>query len=82
MQIIQQRPKWSTPKRNLQIGDLVVIHDKLVTPMQWRLGRIIDYFPGPDNLTRVVAIRTKDGEVKRPMSKVSLILPGVEDVQQ
>lgn len=55
---LQQRPKWLSEKRDLQIGDLIVIHDPQSPPLQWKLGKIIETHPGPDEKVRVVKILT------------------------
>ncbi|XP_043257974.1 uncharacterized protein LOC122400519 [Colletes gigas] len=66
---LQQRNKWrtSTPGR-FGPGTL----DNL-PPLRWRLGRIEDIHPGQDKVTRVVTVRTADGLVKRPVTKVCLL---------
>ncbi|GBM62415.1 hypothetical protein AVEN_56053-1, partial [Araneus ventricosus] len=78
---LQHRPKWASPKRDLQVDDLVLVQDPVSSPLHWILGRIVKTFPGQDARTRVVAVRTRDGEITRSISKISLILPGREDVQ-
>lgn len=77
---LQQRPKWCSKRSNLQINDLVIIHEPNSPPLFWRMGRIAKVFPGRDNQVRVIEIHTKEGMVKRPITKVTLLLPGVEDV--
>ncbi|GBN07296.1 hypothetical protein AVEN_160184-1 [Araneus ventricosus] len=78
---LQHRPKWASPKRYLQVDDLVLVQDPVSSPLHWILGRIVKTFPGQDARTRVVVVRTHDGEITRSISKISLILPGREDVQ-
>lgn len=79
---LQQRPKaWSLPRANIQKGDLVAIHEPQLPPLKWLLGRVIQCFPGADGRVRVVSIKTASGEMKRPISKVTVLLPAPEDVQ-
>ncbi|GBL82097.1 hypothetical protein AVEN_50652-1 [Araneus ventricosus] len=78
---LQHRPKWASPKRDLQIDDLVLGQDPVSSPLHWILGRIVKTFPGQDARARVAAVGTRDGEITRSISKISLILPGREDVQ-
>ncbi|GFT21631.1 DUF5641 domain-containing protein [Trichonephila clavipes] len=59
----------------------VVIHDPQAPPLQWKLGRINCTHPGPDVRVRVVSIQTQDGEIQRPISKVTLLLPAGENVK-
>lgn len=73
---LQQRNKWfdDDPKVNqVKAGVLVVIRDELTPPLKWRLGRISELHPGPDGLTRVVTIRTANGMLKRPVTKISIL---------
>ncbi|CAL1286260.1 unnamed protein product [Larinioides sclopetarius] len=77
---LQHRPKWTSPQRDLQVDDLVLVQDPSSSPLHWILGRIVETFPGQDARTRVVTVRTRDGEITRSISKISLILPGREDV--
>lgn len=70
---------YSTSKsERRRLGDCSV-HERF-QPMRWKLGRMLKTFSGPDNLIRVVLIKTVDGDIKRPISKVSPVLPEAEDV--
>ncbi|UYV73224.1 hypothetical protein LAZ67_10002223 [Cordylochernes scorpioides] len=39
-------------------------------PLQWKLARIVQIFPGEDDHTRVVLLRTPKGLLKRPITKI------------
>jgi len=67
---LQQRPKWWTYHPNLTIGDMVLVKDERFAPLHWPLGRIVDVHPGLDGKVRKVTIRTKDGNIQRPIVKV------------
>lgn len=41
------------------------------SPLQWALGRIVALHPGQDGIVRVVTVKTKSGEFKRPVKKLS-----------
>jgi len=71
LQTLQGRKKWFKRTDNMAIGDLVAIHSPNHPPMSWQLGRIVEVHPGPDNVIRVVTIRTADGLLKRPVVKVT-----------
>ena len=43
---------------NFGVGQLVLIKDDRYPPSQWPLGRIIEVYPGPDGIVRVVTIKT------------------------
>ncbi|XP_014824793.1 PREDICTED: uncharacterized protein LOC106904820 [Poecilia mexicana] len=76
---LQQRSKWTVPKRNLQIGDLVLLKDKQTPRNCWRLARITATFPGQDGYVRKVEVTTaEEGNPKtylRPITEVVLLLP-------
>lgn len=72
--LLSQRSKWQTEKRNLQIGDLVLITEDNVAPTYWNLGRIIQVYPGKDEKIRSVLVKTKNGEFKRPITKLGLLI--------
>lgn len=70
---LNQRYKWSTKKCEPDIGDVVVIKDDNVPPAKWILGLVIDKHVGPDNITRVVTIKCKNGYFKRAINKICVL---------
>jgi hypothetical protein len=48
---------------------MVLIADDNLPPLLWKLGRILEIHPGPDNRVRVVTIRTPQGICKRPTAE-------------
>lgn len=61
---LQQRNKWQTKAQNLQLGTIVIIKDN--TPvMTWRLGKVVETYPGPDGIVRTAAVKTSSGVIKR-----------------
>lgn len=75
---LSARTKWMKPQKNIEIGELVVIHDENLPPGKWALGRVTDTHPGDDGLTRAVSLKTKNGVMKRPIVKLS-VLPISQD---
>ena len=67
--------KWHQPKRNLPVGDIVVLQEDNVIPATWPLARVVEVHPGSDGLVRVVTIRTSAGVYKRPVTKLAVLLP-------
>ncbi|XP_064382855.1 uncharacterized protein LOC135331570 [Halichondria panicea] len=70
--------KWRHPTRNIQPGDLVVIHEDSLISTKWPLACVIEVHPGKDNLVRVATIRTTNGTYTRPITKLAVILPNDE----
>lgn len=75
---LRHRQKWTVPRRNLQVGDLVLLRDKQT------VARIIATFPGKDGHVRKVEVKTTDqGNAKtflRPITEIVLLL--LSDVTQ
>ena len=72
LQSLSQRRKWTEVKRNLMVGDGVLIIDQNLKRGQWMPGRIIEIFPGQDGLVRVAKVRTERGEFVRPVHRLCL----------
>ncbi|XP_063397214.1 uncharacterized protein LOC134681506 [Mytilus trossulus] len=74
LQTLQKRRKWQTEKRDISVGDLVLLKDNSVHRCSWPVGIITDTFPSQDKRVRKVALRIirKDGE------RVSYIRPITE----
>jgi hypothetical protein len=62
--------KWNTTRINIKIDDLMLIEDHNLPPCAWKLGRVVALHPGRDNCVRVVTLKTKDGLVRRSVSKL------------
>ncbi|XP_039958200.1 uncharacterized protein LOC120773404 [Bactrocera tryoni] len=75
---LQERNKWLHPKRNLQPGDLVLVHEDNVPPQQWVIGRVGATVEGQDGKVRVADVATKAGTIKRPIHKLALLPMDVE----
>jgi len=53
-----ERKKWNAPKRNLEVGDLVLLADKSFPRDNWPLRRIVEVMPSRDGLLRTVRVKT------------------------
>lgn len=70
---LNQRYKWNTKKSEPEVGDVVILRDDNIPPAKWILGKITKKYLGPDNIARVVSVKCKNGEFKRPISKLCLL---------
>ncbi|XP_059053804.1 uncharacterized protein LOC131848062 [Achroia grisella] len=70
---IQQRSKWQTKQNSVQEGDMVVLKDPNLPPLQWRVGRVSRLYPGSDGVTRVIDAHTAKGILRRAVAKVCLL---------
>ena len=76
---LQKRSKWVKSRRNVQIGDLVLIAEDNVLRNRWPMGRVMEVFCGEDGEVRSVKIRSKiKSKIKssvfhRPVTKLCLL---------
>lgn len=59
----------------MSIGDVVVLHESNMVPTKWPLGKVTKIFSGDDGLVRVVEVKTQSGTFRRPVNKVTILLP-------
>eukprot|EP00057_Strongylocentrotus_purpuratus_P017851 XP_011672325.1 PREDICTED: uncharacterized protein LOC105442158 [Strongylocentrotus purpuratus] len=87
---LQRRQKWTMPRRNLQVGDIVLLTDDEAPRMKWPIAMVAEATPDEDGLVRRVQVRvgTKDldnkgrpnkklAEYWRPVQKLVLLLEKV-----
>ena len=66
------RSKWksATPQESIKIGTLVILKEDNLPPMSWKLGRIVDVYPGEDKIVRVVSVHKSTGTYKRSLKRL------------
>ena len=73
--LLQERQKWNSAKRNLVVGDIVLIVD--TTPRKsWALGRVLEVVKDNKGLVRIVKLKTKTSILTRPIAKLCLLMEG------
>ena len=70
---LQKHVKWNVTKRNLSVGDLVLICDVSSPRGLWPFGLIEEVKTSRDGLVPSVRIRTAKTELVRPVTKVVLL---------
>ncbi|XP_072934977.1 uncharacterized protein [Epargyreus clarus] len=80
--LIPRRVDARAATRDLQCGDTVLIVDSTLPRGAWPRGEVVRTFPGPDGRTRVLEVRTTGGVLKRPSSKLVLLVPARRDEEQ
>ncbi|CAI5670611.1 unnamed protein product [Oreochromis niloticus] len=70
----QERQRWIGVKRNLIVGDLVLIMDSSAPRNSWPMGRVIKTFPDRRGFVRQVRIKTQTSCLDRPITKLCLLL--------
>ena len=67
---LNTRNNWVEEKRNIALGDVVLMIDPGNQRGHWPLGGIQEVFPGPDRKVRVVRVRTGGKDYVRPITKL------------
>ena len=70
---LQQRRKWTGKRRNLDVGDVVLVAEN--TPRdEWNVARVIATFPDREGLVRRVRVKTmKKKELERHVNSLVLL---------
>jgi len=67
------RQKWTKEEMPLKKNDVVLISEDNIPRGKWKLGKIVDTFPGKDGRIRTVRVQTKKGMINRPVQKLHLL---------
>ncbi|XP_013384334.1 uncharacterized protein LOC106154518 [Lingula anatina] len=70
---LQERQKWLRPKRNLQVGDLVLIIDENAPRGCWPKALVQQVFPDRFGHVRQVMLKTSKGQLRRDVRKLCLL---------
>ncbi|XP_064106577.1 uncharacterized protein LOC135215610 [Macrobrachium nipponense] len=77
---LQQRQKWFKERRNVRVGDIVLMVNESVARCHWPLARVVQTKAGKDGLVRTVTVRREGKDYDRPLSKLVLILEEEQDL--
>jgi hypothetical protein len=72
--LLQERQRWHDIKRNLKIGDVVLIVDSNAPRNSWPMGVVVETMPDRLGMVRQVKVRTSTNVLVRPIDKLCLIL--------
>ena len=61
--------KWHTKKRNVRVGDVVLIQDSNQVRGNWKLGKVSKVYPGDDARVRKVDVEYKNPRPGEPIDK-------------
>ena len=77
IQSLQVRQKWVKNRRNVRVGDIVLLRDPNLPRNLWKLARVLEAIPGKDGQVRQVELAVADsslddkGKRKSPVTQVS-----------
>ena len=78
LQSLQQRQKWHSERRDLKVGDVVLLKDCDVPRINWPVGLVVEVFESEDGRVRKVVVRVgKNGSFvnyTRPITETVLLL--------
>ena len=64
------RKKWFKERKNLQVGDVVLLVSPENQRAQWPLARVLKTYPGKDGFVRSVKIQVGEKQLIRPIVKL------------
>lgn len=67
---LQARGKWTKSGNNIEVGNMVIVKTIDAPPLSWPLGRVIEVYPGTDQIVRVAKVITSQGVFTRPVVKL------------
>lgn len=70
---LQERLKWTGTKRNIVVGDIVLIVDETAPQNLWVMGRVIQTFPDSRGFVWRLLVKTKISKLDRPITKICLL---------
>ena len=71
---LQERRKWPSIRRNLSVGDVVLLKDGELFRNDWNMGIVLSTKQSADGLVRSCTLKTKSGTLERPIHKLVLLL--------
>ena len=76
LQVTQSRQKWNSVRRNVAVGDIVLVVEKDLPRNRWTKGRVVKVFPGDDSLVRHVDVKMAGSRsiLKRPITKLIILI--------
>ncbi|XP_077967683.1 uncharacterized protein LOC144421945 [Styela clava] len=71
--LLQERQKWHTTQRNLEVGDLVLMFDDSSPRSHWPKAIVDETYPDKHGIVRRVKVRTANSTYVRDVRKLCLL---------
>lgn len=72
--IMQERQKWTKPRRSFSTGDIVMIADATAPRGSWMMGWVLSTKSDSKGLVHSVCLQTKTSVLERPVTKICPLL--------
>ena len=75
LQQLQARNKWIRPRRNFQVGDVVLLKENQSPRNRWPMAKVVETRPDDQDQVRSVTVLTSNGSrLERPVNKLVLLV--------
>ena len=75
LQQLQARNKWIRPRRNFQVGDVVLLKENQSPRNRWPMAKVMETHPDDQGQVRSVTVLTSNGSrLERPVNKLVLLV--------
>ena len=75
LQQLQTRNKWIQPRRNFQVGDIVLLKENQSPRNRWPMAKVVATHPDDKGQVRSVTVLTSNGsKLERPVNKLVLLV--------
>ena len=71
---LQSRQKWDKHKREIQVGDIVLVTDLSRPRLQWPLAKIVGVKRSQDGVARSAVLKCQGKEMFRPITKLIMLI--------
>ena len=84
LQQLQERRRWNKSRRNLMIGDVVLLKEQALIDVRndWQMAKVLRTFPGNDGHVRCVDIYVGQSKsvLRRPVTKLILLVEANDSI--
>jgi len=67
---LREQTKKIRNTREFKVGEIVIVEVPNQKRLNWPLGKILEVFPGKDGTVRLTRVKTKNGELLRPVQRL------------
>ncbi|XP_033127427.1 uncharacterized protein LOC117125136 [Anneissia japonica] len=74
--LLQKRHKWTTPRQNVEVSDIVLLVNETLPRGRWPMGKVLSVYRSQDGRVRSVDVKVARGVLRRPIAKLCIIYRG------